>query len=332
MIVETYPSNEELEKYKVPAIEAIGSRRSIRWYNPNKPVEKWKIAVILEAARQASTVGNYCGVGAVVLYREQHPELWEFVSDWSQIQTQQAPVLIFWYYDMAAWDTQGHRIHDLMRVGALDRAHGWDYDRVCNMFPLPKVLPDVILHRISAIDLGNATQNAMIAAQALGLATCLNGVGGAVRRKLPELLNLPRTAVFCWMMTVGYPLEDPKAGGQRPRRPFEEMFFEGKYGNPFKVDEKTKEIMRKLKLIQEPGPLPRRLEEINTLTKAVGLGDEWLTDWKLEPPGSIKPGVIRDPPLQKLSKDEVIKTVFRATPTVLREKAEEYRKAKKIVE
>ncbi len=332
-VIDVVPSVEEIANYKIPnALEAIGSRRSIRWYDPNRPVEKWKIQAMLEAARLASTVGNVCAVGAVVCYRDEHPEIWEFISDWSQIQAQLAPVLIFWYYDMAAWDTQGQLIHDLLRVGAVDRAHGWEYDRVCRMFPLPKILPDVILHRITAIDLGNATQNAMIVATALGLGCCLNGMGGAVRRKLPEYLNLPRTAVLCWMMTVGYPAEDPRAGGQRPRRPFEEMFFEGKFGKPFKRDKRVVELLRKLGLIQDEAPLPNRLNEINTLTKAFGLGDEWLTDWKLEKSGYIKPGVIRDPPLTKLPKEEVEKTVFRVHPTVLRERAEEYRRTKGIKE
>jgi len=332
-VVDVVPTPEELAEYTIPnALAAIGLRRSIRWYDPNRPVERWKIQAMLEAARLASTVGNLCGVGAVVCYRDEDPEIWEFVSDWSQITTQMAPVLIFWYYDMAAWDTQGQRIHDLLRVGAADKAHGWEYDRVCKMFPLPKILPDVILHRITAIDLGNATQNAMIAATALGLGTCLNGMGGAVRRALPEKLGLPKTAVLCWMMTVGYPAEDPRAGGVRPRRPFEELYFEGRYGNPFKRDPRVTELLRKIGLLQDEAPLRGRLEELNTLTKMVGLGDEWLTDWKLEKSGYVKPGVIRDPPLTKLSKEEIEKTVFRVTPTVLREHAEEYRKKKGIKE
>ena len=35
-------------------------------------------------------------------------------------------------------------------------------------------------------------------------------------------------------------------------------------------------------MLQPAGPLPGRLEEINRLTRRFGLGDEWLTDWKLE--------------------------------------------------
>jgi nitroreductase len=324
MIVEEVPKSSEVKV--LSALEAIGLRRSIRWYNPAKPVEKWKIQAMLEAARLASTVGNVCATRAIVCYRDENPEIWEYISDWSQITTQMAPVLIFWGYDMAAWDTEGQRIHDLMRVGAADRAHGWDYDRVARMFPLPKILPDIILDRITAIDLGNALQNAMVAATALGLATCLNGFGGAVRTvaELSKLLGAPRTFVLCWMMTVGYPLESMEAGGQRPRMPFEEMFFERRWGKPFKKDERATELLKELGLLQPEAPLPGRLRELNVLTKAVGLGDEWLTDWALEPSGCVKPGVIRDTRPRKLTKEELEKTLFGVTPTVLREKAREY--------
>jgi hypothetical protein len=61
------------------------------------------------------------------------------------------------------------------------------------------------------------------------------------------------------------------------------MFFKGKVGQPFERDPKTVELLKELKLIQEPGPKAGRLEEINKLTKRFGLGDEWLTDWKLGP-------------------------------------------------
>ncbi|NIP30302.1 MAG: hypothetical protein GTO02_09460, partial [Candidatus Dadabacteria bacterium] len=50
---------------------------------------------------------------------------------------------------MANYDTQGQSIHDLMRTGALDKAHGWERDRVSNLFPLPGLLPDAIMHRLA---------------------------------------------------------------------------------------------------------------------------------------------------------------------------------------
>lgn len=320
---------------QMSALEAIGTRRSIRWYEPDKSVERWKMQTILEAARIAPSAGNFNGQRAIVCHREEDPDIWEFISDWSQITTQMAPTLIFWCYDLAGYDVQGQSIHDLLRTGALDKAHGWEFDRVSAMFPLPAILPDAIMHRLAAIDLGNAIQNSMIAATSLGLATCLNGASGGARRNSKKYLNLPDTYVFCWLMTLGYPAENMDGGGTRSRPPFENMFFERKVGQPFKKDEQTTKLLEDLKLIQTPGPLPGRLEELNTLTKKMGLGDEWLTDWELAP--SELGAKMGDKRMKALSDDEVKNTVkagtetaFQLVPTVKRERLEEYRKEKGI--
>jgi nitroreductase len=316
---------------------AIGTRRSIRWYEPNQPVEKWKIQAMLEAARLAPSAGNFNGQRAIVVYRDEDPEIWEFISDWSQITTQMAPVLVFWCYDMANYDTQGQSIHDLMRTGALDKAHGWEYDRVSNLFPLPGLLPDAILHRLAAIDLGNAIQNAILAATSLGLGTCLNGASGGARRNTKAKFALPDTYVFSWLMTIGYPAEDIQGGGARCRPPFDTMFFEKRVGNAFPRNPEVMSLLQDLNLLQPAGPLPGRLEEINGLTKRFGLGDEWLTDWKLEE--SQLGEVAGDMKFNSLSTEELQASAagasadssgFTLKPTVKREKVAEYRKEKGI--
>ncbi len=334
----TVPAASEVSQ--LPTLEAIGTRRSIRWYQPNKPVEKWKLQAMLEAARLSPSAGNFNGQRAIVCYRDEDPDVWEYISDWSQITTQMAPVLIFWCYDLSGYDVQGQSIHDLLRVGALDKAHGWEYDRVSRLFPLPAILPDAIMHRLAAIDLGNAIENAIITATALGLGTCLNGASGGARRNIKKYLNLPDTYVFCWLMTVGYPAEGREAGGRRPRPPFEKMFFERKVGNPFQRDEQVVKLLEELKLLQPLAPLPGRLEELNTLTKRMGLGDEWLTDWKLAPSQleSATDKVV-DTRLEPLPEEEVKKTVrpgttveFQVHPTVKREVLDQYRKERGIKE
>ncbi|RMF05163.1 MAG: hypothetical protein D6768_01655 [Chloroflexi bacterium] len=87
-------------------------------------------------------------------------------------------------------------------------------------------------------------------------------------------------------------------------------------------------------------PLPGRLEELNTLTKRMGLGDEWLTDWKLAPSQleSATDKVV-DTRLEPLPEEEVKKTVrpgttveFQVHPTVKREVLDQYRKERGIKE
>ena len=48
-------------------MEAIGSRRSIRFFKPWKPVEEWKIQMMLQAARYASCQGNCGSTEAIVI-------------------------------------------------------------------------------------------------------------------------------------------------------------------------------------------------------------------------------------------------------------------------
>ncbi|HSE82914.1 MAG TPA: nitroreductase family protein [Thermodesulfobacteriota bacterium] len=335
LISDAMPNAQEVKP--LDALEAIGLRRSIRWYEPDKPVERWKVQAMLEAARIAPTTGNFSGARAIVCYRDEDPDIWEFISDWSQITTQLAPILMFWGYDMASYDTQGQQLHDLMRTGALDKAHGWEYTRVSKLFPLPALLPDFVLHRLAAIDLGNALQNAIITATALGLGTCLNGASGGARRNVKKYFDLPDSFVFCWMLTVGYPAESMEAGGARGRPLFEKMFFQRKWGNSFKRDEKSVELLKQLKLIQPSGPLPGRLEEINRLTKRFGLDDEWITDWKLQPSQLNDPSTLMDKRLEPLPKEELervvpkdVKSDFKVNPTVKREVLDQYRREKGI--
>lgn len=47
--------------------EAMGTRRSIRFFKPWKEVEDWKIQMILQAARYASCQGNCNSTEAIVI-------------------------------------------------------------------------------------------------------------------------------------------------------------------------------------------------------------------------------------------------------------------------
>jgi hypothetical protein len=71
------------------------------------------------------------------------------------------------------------------------------------------------------------------------------------------------------LQTVGYPLEDPRAGGQRPRRPFGELFHMNRYGSPFPRDPKVVEELKADRMIQESAPLPYREAELDFLQKAL---------------------------------------------------------------
>jgi nitroreductase len=54
--------------------EVVGRRRSIRFFDPDKPVERDKIQAILETARLASCAVNAQWLRAIVVERDKLPK------------------------------------------------------------------------------------------------------------------------------------------------------------------------------------------------------------------------------------------------------------------
>lgn len=249
--------------------EAIGSRRSIRYYQTWRPVEPEKIQMMLEAARRATHAANVNATGAVVVTREEADESVLRSTMPLNVHVRLAPVLIFWYGDIAAWDRQNDTLKQLIEVGALNPSHGWSAKVVDEaVVPLTKAMGEQALWLMTALDAGAGIAQAQLVATALGLGTCLNQWNGD-----PKLLGLPETCKVFWVMTVGYPAESPEAGGQRPRRPFGELFHRGRYGEPFPEDPAVVEELKRRRLLQDPAPLPWRAKEVRALAHMFGLPD-----------------------------------------------------------
>lgn len=247
--------------------EAIGSRRSYRYYQTWRPVEREKLQVMLEAARLASHAANAGALRAVVVERDDITEEMTEATLPVNLQLRLAPVLIFWYGDLSAWDNQGEQLDQLLDVGALGPGFGWSKKFVHEfMVPMTNGLNDDQLALMTALDAGCGIAQAQLVAIALGLGTCLNPFFGD-----PALLGLPERCRVWWVMTVGYPAEAPEAGGQRPRRPFEELFHLGRHGSPFPRDDGVVDELTALGMFQEPAPLPWRQAELRALSAMFGL-------------------------------------------------------------
>jgi hypothetical protein len=74
-----------------------------------------------------------------------------------------------------------------------------------------------------------------------------------------------------WVQLVGHPAQSPSAGGQRPRQPFEELYFQGRYGTPFKRDQNLVEQLEADGMLQPPAPQPWRKDEVRALARMFGL-------------------------------------------------------------
>jgi nitroreductase len=257
--------------------QAVGNRRSIRYYRPYQPVEKDKIQTILEAARLQTQHGNAQLVRkAVVVTRGETPDdVREGLIDalYNQPQAAQAPVAIVWAIDMSGWDTLKDNLLELINVGALTASYGWSeqfVDEVVLKTPDFNVMAGdrVFAEWLSAIEMGTAIGAALLAAVDEGLGTqLLTGRRGQIR----ELLGMPEHVTPAQIQIVGYPAESADGGGQRPRPPFEELYFDGQWGTPIARDPDNVARLTAAGMIQDSAPQPWRRDEIRALAGMFGL-------------------------------------------------------------
>jgi nitroreductase len=256
--------------------EVVGRRRSIRYFQSWRQVEREKIQIMLEAARLASCAVNATFLKAIVVVRDQldRDTLEALKTPVSGLNIELAPVHIYTYVDMGAYVGAQARLKKLVDVGALNATHGWSHKFV-DEFVWPNILKPLAggatqasVAAAAASDAGIAICQAMLAAVDEGLGVCLSAF---VQEPVAKILNPPKDWMPLWVLLVGYPAESWEAGGQRPRPPMEEQFFEGKYGKGFKPDPKITEQLKAAKMIQAPAPLPWRKEEIKALARMFGL-------------------------------------------------------------
>ncbi len=252
--------------------EAIGRRRSMRFLLPHRPVEREKIQRMLEAARRASHWGNVQSLRAVVVFRDEaSKEVREAITaPIAGFQIRLAPVVIVWYLDTTAIDEQSDRLRELLDAGAL--GFGEDKKKALEEQLIP--IFDGILDKmkepgLSEVDCGQGIAQATLMAFEQGLGTCC--LSSPFTDKIRANLELPETCRILLLQTVGYPAESPEAGGQRPRRPFEDLFQINGYRNPFPRSPEVVAELERDGLIQEAAPLPWREAELEYLKRALGL-------------------------------------------------------------
>jgi nitroreductase len=257
--------------------QAVGNRRSIRYYLPYRPVEKEKIQTILEAARLQSQHGNAQEIRkAVVVTKGETPDdVREGLIDalYNQPQAAQAPVMIVWSIDMSGWDGLKEGLLDLIRVKALTSSYGWSeqfVDEVVLPTPDFNVMAGdrTFAEWLSAIEIGLGIGSALLAAVDEGLGTQL--LTGR-RDQIRELLGMPEHVTPSQIQILGYPAEDAAAGGQRPRPPFESLYFADRWDNPLPRDPAVVEQLTAAGMLQEAAPVSWRGDEVRSLAAMFGL-------------------------------------------------------------
>jgi nitroreductase len=256
--------------------QVLGNRRSIRYFEPDKPVEKAKIQTMLEAANRASRSGNIDYWKALVVYRD---ELDQETIDGLRVPTttaelDMAPVQIYFFADLSYADPNNFRknLKELVSLGALNPSHGWSDayvdENVVGQIITPMLSDQAVVGWMGTIETGLAINQAMLAAVDEGLGVCLHAVNMETAK---QVFKYPDHWLPCWVLLVGYPAEDPLTGGQRPRRSISTMAYLNNLDTPFEEDPAVTEQLKEAGLIQNPIDAEKRAAEVRQLARRFGL-------------------------------------------------------------
>jgi nitroreductase len=235
--------------------QVLGIRRSIRYFEPKKPVEQEKIQKILEACRIASCGVNAHWLKAVVVKRDDiAPDDLEKMKNPVQANViSLAPVHIYLYGDPGVVNRiKGSRLKQLYDYGALNPTHGWSHKFVDEIvYPqILKPLTEAPQYPVAiAFDCGVAACQGLLMAFDLGLGACLTSF---VQEVVKMYTKVPDDWIPFYQLNVGYPAESREAGGQRPRPPFEEQYSLNQYGKPFSRDPKVVKELEESGLLTTP--------------------------------------------------------------------------------
>lgn len=273
--------------------QVAGLRRSIRFWQPWRPVEDSKIQTILEAIYRAPRILEVDFTKVGVLRREQisDEDFRTMKGPTTTTQVDLCPLYIWVYADMEALESacDGHNLRELIEAGILGAGHGWTVDRVESAV-IPNVYRRVLeetdripitrgpvegepvtyprgLVALARWQQGIAHEHALLTAVDEGLGIQLSAVNPNIPKKI---MGIPDTWMPSMPLLVGYPAESLEAGGQRPREPLGEDFYEGRFGNPFAPDPAVDQRLWDEGLFRRQD-LPWRRAELRRLSRMFGL-------------------------------------------------------------
>lgn len=185
-------------------LELLVSHRSVRRFLDTE-IDDETIRTLIAAAQSAPTSSNHQIISAVVVRSEETKQALFEVGGPKQKHILQAPVVLVWLIDFS-------KVNTIART-AETALGGLDY-------------LDALL--IGATDAGIAAQNAVTAAESLGLGSVLLGSLRNDVQRVAELLELPADVIPFFGMALGYP--DPAEPADiKPRLPQETVLHQEKY-------------------------------------------------------------------------------------------------------
>jgi nitroreductase len=194
--------------------EAVRTRRMVRSYDPDRPVPRETLQMLLKLAVRAPSAGHTQGWRFLVLDDiTSRSRFWDATSDgpadgWLR-RMQTAPALVVCFSDRDAY---------LDRYAEPDK--GWT-DRDETRWPVP------YWH----IDTGMAALILLLAAHDIGLGACFFGVPPQQWAALFDAFEVPPGLAPVGVVSLGYPAPDLRSPSlKRGRRSLDEVVRYGSFG------------------------------------------------------------------------------------------------------
>ena len=191
-------------RYGAEAIPAAGpwneviatmlDHRSVRSYKPD-PLPAGALETLIAAAQSAATSSNMQWWSAIAITDPAKKKVLAEIAG-NQKHIEQCPTFICWVADMA----RNQRISDATKTEF-------------------ETMPWLETFMVACIDAALAAQNAVVAAQSIGLGTVYIGAMRNDPVRVAELLGLPPQAFVVFGLCVGYAADSKAAGEVKPRLP-----------------------------------------------------------------------------------------------------------------
>lgn len=200
-------------RYGAEAIPAVGpwndtiarllDHRSVRGYKPD-PVPAGTLETLIAAAQSAATSSNMQWTSVVAVTDPAKKKVLAEIAG-NQKHIEQCPLYLCWVTDMS-------------RNSAIGQAEKTDL----------KVMPWLETFLVASVDVALAAQNAVVAAESIGLSTVYIGAMRNDPERVAKLLGLPPQCFVLFGLCVGYASEQA-AGEVKPRMPQPMMLHHERY-------------------------------------------------------------------------------------------------------
>jgi nitroreductase len=194
-------------------IASLLDHRSVRGYKPD-PVPAGTLATMIAAAQSAATSSNMQWTSVIAVSDpEKRKVLAEIAGNQKHIE--QCPLYLCWVADM----TRNTVISAEQKVAFV-------------------AMPWLETFMVACIDVALAAQNAVVAAESIGLSTVYIGAMRNDPERVAALLGLPKQSFVVFGLCVGYATAEA-AGEVKPRLPQSVVVHHDRYDGNAKAAERT---------------------------------------------------------------------------------------------